>query len=91
MSTTGAVNGHELDIDWNVMKVTVPILSVRRLAKKMWNTNFREHDGYLKHRVTGARIPVFEHKGVYYLKYKITGINGKSGTMRPEGFTRQVP
>ena len=91
VSTLGSVDGTELNLRWNVMKVTVPIISVRKLAKDKWNASFRENDGFLKHRETKARIPFFEHKGVYYVKYRVTGINGKKGELKAAGFARQEP
>ena len=53
------------------MKVTVPILSVRKLVRDNHNVWFEKHGGYILNLTTGEKIPFFEFQGVYYLKMKI--------------------
>ena len=68
--TKGVVEGLGLDVHWNSMPVKVPILSVRKLVKDQHHVRFHEQGGYIKCLRTGARIPFFEHQGVYYLKMR---------------------
>ena len=71
IKTTGTVEGLPLQLSWDVMKVKVPIISVRKLVRDHHNVAFRKHGGYIKNLKTGHRLPFFEHQGVYYIKYKI--------------------
>jgi hypothetical protein len=58
-------------VRWNVMKVKVPILSVRKLVRDQHSVRFQDDGGYIKNLQTGDKIPFFEHMGVYYLIMKI--------------------
>ena len=70
VKTQGLVDGQSLDIKWDAMNVKVPILSVRKLVRDNHNVKFSRQGGYILNLHTRARIPFFEHQGVYYLKMK---------------------
>ena len=89
ITTSGSVDGKSLNIDWNVMDVTVPIISVRRLTRDGNDVGFRRRGGTIRNRKTGERLPLFEHRGVYYIKYKIKDAMGKDGLRQPV-FSRPV-
>ena len=72
VKTQGTVDGKALNVTWNVMKVKVPILSVRRLVYDNHNVRFKKGGGYIRNLKTGEKIPFFEFQGVYFLKLKIT-------------------
>mgnify|MGYP003315623061 CR=1 FL=1 len=73
VKTEGSVNGLPLALSWDVMKVKVPIISVRKLVRDYHNVYFKKHGGYIKNLRTGHRLPFFEYQGVYYIKYKVEG------------------
>ena len=75
VQTDGTVDGLPLHLSWDVMKVKVPIISVRKLVRDYHNVAFRKHGGYIKNLKTGHRLPFFEHQGVYYIKYKLQSPN----------------
>ena len=68
---SGQVEGNEVTIQWNHMKVKCPILSVLRLTKNGNEVILRENGGEIINLETGKHIPFFQHNGVYYLKLKI--------------------
>ena len=70
--TQGTVEGHTLNIKWDVMDVKVPIISVRKLVRDNHNVRFRRKGGYILNLETRDKIPFFEYQGVYYLKMKFT-------------------
>ena len=86
--TKGIVEGLGLDVQWSSMPVKVPILSVRKLVKDQHHVRFHDKGGYIKCLRTGARIPFFEHQGVYYLKMRF--LPPISKPVEPL-FSRQVP
>ena len=86
---TGEVDGNEVSILWNHMKVKCPILSVLRLTKDRNEVIIREDGGEIINLKTGKRIPFFQHNGVYYLKLKINSPDGESGP-DPAPFNRRV-
>ena len=67
----GQVDGNEVSIIWNHMKVKCPILSVLRLTKDGNEVIIRENGGEIVNLATGKRIPFFQHNGVYYLKLQV--------------------
>ena len=67
----GTVEGNEVSIVWNHMKVKCPILSVLRLTKDGNEVIMREDGGEIVNLATGKRIPLFQHNGVYYLKLQV--------------------
>ena len=69
--TEGTVEGMQLNVRWNVMKVKVPILSVRRLVHDNHEVSIGRDGGFLHNLRNDDKIPFFEHQGVYYLKMKI--------------------
>ena len=88
--TEGTVEGQPLKVKWNAMKVKVPILSVRKLVHDNHNVRFNREGGYILNLQTRARIPFFEHQGVYYLKMKFDVPNPLE-TETKSLFTRPVP
>ena len=81
--TEGSVAGQPLNVSWDVMKVKVPILSVRKLVRDFHHVYFKQFGGYIKDLRSGNRLPFFEHQGVYYIKYKINSPESKSDFIRP--------
>ena len=69
--TTGTVDGMPLGLSWDVMKVKVPIVSVRKLVRDHFNVYFKKFGGFIKDLKTGNKLPFFEYQGVYYMKYRI--------------------
>ena len=96
VKTHGTVAGKSLMVRWNVMKVKVPILSVRKLVRDKHTVRFQDDGGYIRNLLTGDKIPFFEHMGVYYLIMKIPPpevsnlIEHTSIESKPV-FTRPVP
>ena len=94
VKTQGTVDGKTLNVNWNVMDVKVPILSVRRLCHDHHDlyVAFNYQGGYIFNVQTGERIPIFEHHGVYYLKMKFSDpIHTESrGTVNEPVFSRPV-
>ena len=88
--TKGVVEGLALDIKWNSMPVKVPILSVRKLVRSQHHVRFHDKGGYIKCLRTGARIPFFQHQGVYYLKMRFLPPSPSSPPVEPL-FSRPVP
>ena len=76
VKTKGSVHGMPLDLTWDVMKVTVPIISIRKLVRDMHNVYFKKKGGIIKNLMTGDKMPFFEHQGVYYVKYKVHSPEG---------------
>ena len=90
VKTIGTVEGKSLDVQWNAMKVKVPILSVRRLVHDKHSVRFRREGGYIRNLRTGEKIPFFEFQGVYYLKMKIVPPSKPIPSAEPV-FSRPVP
>jgi septum formation topological specificity factor MinE len=95
VKTNGTVAGKSLVVKWNVMKVKVPILSVRKLVRDKHTVRFQDDGGYIRNTLNGDKIPFFEHQGVYYLIMKIpppeiskliehTTVESKPVFIRPE-------
>ena len=82
VKTEGSVDGMPLSLSWDVMKVKVPIISVRKLVRDYHNVYFKRHGGYIKDLKTGNKLPLFEHQGVYYIKYKVNSPNTEPGFTR---------
>ena len=72
VKTEGTVEGMPLALTWDVMKVKVPIISVRKLVRDLHSVHFKKHGGYIKDLRTGNRMPFFEYQGVYYVKYRVS-------------------
>ena len=90
VKTHGSVQGVPLNIQWNAMKVKVPILSVRKLVHDNHNVRFNREGGYMLNLQTRARIPFVEHQGAYYLKMKFDVPNPLE-TEATSVFARPVP
>ena len=72
VKTQGSVEGIALNLHWDVMKVKIPIISVRKLVRDMHNVYFKKEGGVIKNLRTGEKLPFFEAQGVYYIKYKVS-------------------
>ena len=69
--TSGSVNGENVNVKWNHMKVKTPILSVRQLIRDGHEVYINKNGGWIKNIGNGKTITFFEFQGVYYLKMKI--------------------
>ena len=67
----GTIDGHDVEIQWNHMKVKCPILSVLRLTKEGNEVILRNNGGEILNLKSGKRIPFFQHNGVYYLRLQV--------------------
>ena len=73
------VNGHTVRIPFVNADVSMPILSLAKLASEH-DAVFRQDDGELIHRRTKNRIPFVKRLGVYFMKVAI-----KKSVVRPDG------
>ena len=96
VKTRGSVEGVPLNVQWNAMRVKVPILSVRRLVHDQHSIRINHDGGYIRNLRPRQKIPFFEFQGVYYLIMKfeppsdpITPLTSLD-SVEPV-FTRQVP
>ena len=57
------------------MKVSTPILSVRKLVKYGNDFYLNKQGGYILNLATGKKMKVYNFQGVYYLRMKV--LSGK--------------
>ena len=64
------VEGNQCSVDFDVIPVAMPILSVKLLAKRGHNVEFDDElgGGCITNKVTGHKSHVIERDGVYFLK-----------------------
>ena len=85
-------NLHDFDIVFNHMKGKLPILSLRNFVKRKNSVRINEHGGYIKNKLTGATIPVYEHHDVYYVKIEVKKPSSQPNSSTDSdrsGFARQ--
>ena len=58
------------DFKWQDVDVSMPVLSVKHLAKKGSKVTFWNHGGVIL-LPDGSEIPFCETKGIYYVKFKV--------------------
>lgn len=80
--TKGLIDDAEVEITWDHMKVSTPILSVRKLVKDGNDVYINKHGGYIIHLETGKKMRIYNFQGVYYLRMKVT--SGKSSNPPPK-------
>ena len=78
--------GLESDVTFQNIKVTTPILSVRKLVKKGHEVEFRRGGGSIVAAGSGERMNFIERGGVYYIKLKIRPPVSRNSQ---PGFTRR--
>ena len=78
--------GLESDVTIQNIKVTTPILSVRKLVRKGHHVQFRQGGGSIIAAGTGQKMNFVERGGVYYIKLKIRPPVTKNSQ---SGFTRR--
>ena len=78
--------GQEPDVIIQNIKVTTPILNVRKLVRKGHQVQFRRGGGSIIAAGTNQRMEFVERGGVYYIKLKIRPPAAKNSQ---SGFTRQ--
>ena len=83
--TTSIIDGSQVQITWDHMKVNTPILSVRKLVKDGNEVYLNRQGGHIKNIETGKTLRIYNFQGIYYLRMKIT-----SGEHRPD-FHRPGP
>lgn len=77
--------GFESDVTFQNIKVTTPILSVRKLVRKGHQVEFKRGGGSIVASGSGQRMDFVERGGVYYIKLKIRPpptVNSGSGFTR---------
>ena len=77
--------GFESDVTFQNIKVTTPILSVRKLVRKGHQVQFRKGGGSIVAAGSGQRMDFVERGGVYYITLKIrppTPVNSATGFIR---------
>ena len=67
------------------MEVKLPILSVRKIAKKKNDVQFTLQGGTIRSQVAWQTIRFYERDGVYLIKLKISKPNDNTGQL---GFVR---
>ena len=82
--TKGIIDGTEVEVAWDHMKVSTPILSVRKLVKDGNDVYINKQGGYIMHLATGKKMRIFNFQGVYYLRMKITSGKRTSPEHRPD-------
>ena len=73
----GTIGGHDVEIQWNHMRVKCPILSVLRLTKEGNQVVLRNDGGEIINLKSGKRIPFFQHNGVYYPRLQVKRPTGE--------------
>ena len=68
----GTVDGNNVEIQWNHMRVKCTILSVLRLTKEGNEVIIRDDGGEIANKASSKKIQFFQHNGVYDLKIKIS-------------------
>ena len=76
VKTKGLIDDSEVEITWDHMKVSTPILSVRKLVKDGNDVYINKNGGYITHLASGKKMRIFNFQGVYYLRMKV--ISGSS-------------
>ena len=74
--TKGLIDDTEVEIAWDHMKVSTPILSVRKLVKEGNDVHINKNGGHIVNLATGKKMRIHNFQGVYYLRMKIA--SGKS-------------
>ena len=88
--TDSIIDGASVGITWDHMKVSTPILSVRKLVRDGNDVFINQHGGTIKNLKTGKVMKVHNFQGIYYVRMKIT--SGKSAAVKPsQGFHRPGP
>ena len=67
----GTIDGQNVGVTFDHMKVKIPILSVRKLIKDNNEVYINRKGGVITNLDSGKQIKFFNHQGVYYLKLKI--------------------
>ena len=88
--TKGIIDGNAVEITWDHMKVSTPILSVRKLVKDGNDVYINRKGGYIENLITGKRLKIFNFQGIYYLRMKVTSGSSPSPEHRPD-FHRPGP
>ena len=72
------------------METELPILSVRKMVKNDHDVVFEDHGGSIRNRKTGKTIRLFEHEGVYFVKFKVKDPDSVNTIVgNNQGFHRQ--
>ena len=90
VKTTSVIDGTQVGITWDHMKVSTPILSVRKLVRDGNDVHITQKGGTIKNLKTGQTMQIHNFQGIYYVRMKIT--SGKSMAVKPNtGFHRPGP
>ena len=73
-------DGSKVAIEFDSMRVKTPILSVRKLVRYNNEVRFRRHGGCIQNLVSGKKINVFVHQGVYFMELKIQQPNDQKNS-----------
>ena len=77
----GSVDDKIFNIAFKDMEVELPILSVRKMVRHGNDVQFKDKGGTITDRSTGRVIRFFEHEGVYFLKFKVSGPNSDTSQL----------
>ena len=78
------IDGVNVDIKWDHMKVNTPILSIRRLVKEGNEVHLNGSGGFIRHLKSGKTMRIHNFQGVYYLRLKVKpDVNPEVGFHRP--------
>ena len=81
VQTTSEIDGTQVGITWDHMKVSTPILSVRKLVRDGNDVYINQKGGTIKNMATGKTMRIHNFQGIYYVRMKIT--SGKSMALQP--------
>ena len=88
--TESIIDGSQVGITWDHMKVSTPILSVRKLVRDGNDVHITQKGGTIRNLKTGQTMQIHNFQGIYYVRMKIT--SGKSMAVKPTpGFHRPGP
>ena len=65
------IDGVNVDIKWDHMRVNTPIISARKLVKEGNDVQLTGSGGQITHLRSGKTMKIHNFQGVYYLKIKI--------------------
>ena len=80
--TTNVIDDTQVGITWDHMKVSTPILSVRKLVRDGNDVYINRQGGYIKNLKAGKVMKVHNFQGIYYLRMKVT--SGQSMSVKPK-------
>ena len=79
------IDGVNVDIKWDHMRVNTPIISARKLVKEGNDVQLTGFGWQITHLRSGKRMQIHNFQGVYYLKIKIMSNENSSPDVHRPG------